>query len=443
MDEKRRPEWLVLTSRTAGNWPSLKIILGHLEAECLSAAIQQDAPFELVVLESGWRPKPAQLASVKVLILLHVDPQALALAAACRELFPDIKLVFFLAAEASALCPTFFQHSQILTLTSQDLFITLCRADAQLVQNVFPGASTQVLGDLNREKLPAIISPVVKKFVYAGRISFNKNLHNLILAYSLALKEQPLLAPLHIYGFQDASVQQFNETFVLDYQQKLLEVVAELTLTTKVIFHPYVSGPAWRDLLLEEGLVYVSASLNADENYALAPREFLATGQRAILPNWGGFRDIVDAYPQRTRGVAIVRTSTQTAHLNLTHYAQALIAGWNPCPAQNSSETPLIKLLHVKSAEKKVLRASPEIEGLHRELKEMKQNQWHDAGPYRYLHASSALVEKQLNAYATSPVTPRPTSENRLVPWVTNNSSVFEETETVSEDGHWQCGWLY
>lgn len=441
--EDKRPEWMVISSRTAGNWPSLKTILSHLEAECLSAAIQADAPFEIVLLENGWQPKPAQLASLKVLILLHVDTQALQIAAACRELFPHIKLVFFLAAEASALCPSFFGHGKILTLTSQDLFITLCRSDAQLVQQVFPGATTQILGDVASSPLPAISTTKTKKFVYAGRISFNKNLHNLVLAYSLALKQQPQLAPLHIYGFQDSSVQQFNETMVQDYQQKLLAVVEQLSLSSHVIFHPYVSGSEWQQLLNEEGLVYVSASLNSDENYALAPREFLARGQRAILPQWGGFRDILSAHPERTCEIPVVRSSDQSVHLDLTQFAQAMLTSWRPCAAQKSTVTSMVSSLQQEVPAHTQLKPSEDIQRLHADLKKMKQEQWHEAGPFRYLHHSSTLVKTQIDAYAPGVKVSAAPATTTLVPWVTQNQSVFEETEKAQEDELWQRGWLY
>lgn len=445
--EVKPAEWVVLTSRTAGNWPSLKTLLGHLEAECLSAAIQTKVPFEVVLLESGWRPKPAQMASVKVLILLHVDAQALGIAAACRELFPHIKLVFFLAAEASALCPSFFELSKSLTICSQDFFITLCRSDAQLVQQVFPGATTQTLGDISAQQLPAMPATAVKKFVYAGRISFNKNLHNLVLAYSLAHKQQPLLAALHIYGFQDPSVQQFKETMVQDYQQKLQAVIEDLSLTGHVFFHPYLSGDEWQALLQEPGVVYVSASLNSDENYALAPREFLAQGQRAILPNWGGFRDIVDAYPERTRGVSIIRTSTQTAHLDLSQFAMAMIEAWKACAAHHFNRTSLVDVLSTTDLAASELKASEDIQLIHASLKKMKQEQWHDAGPYRYLHHSGILIEKQLDAYAGGSMTLKPSRETTIVPWVKKINdqykSTFEEVEEVKEDELWQRGWLY
>ena len=444
---------MIVSSRTAGNWASLKAILSYLETECLSAAVTNSAIFDMVLLENKWKPTPAEILGHEFLIFLHVDAQALRLARTCREFNPGTRMIFFLAADAPALCQSFFSGEHPFPANSHDLFLVLCAADGKLVQQVFPQAQLRIVGELDLRPAKPIAASPIAKFVYAGRISFNKNLHTLVLAYAQAHRQAPALAPLHLYGFQDSSVQQFREASVENYQQKIVDLVDTLGLTGKVILHAHTTGEHWENLLSEEGIVYVSASLNADENYGLAPREFIQHGHRAILPKWGGFNDVLAKFPARTRGIPVVRSSLTTVHVSLVDFAALLLEEWKLEEKNKSvSAGPRPSLFHV---EKNVsapiaLAIDPDIVRLHGALKKIKEDLWHDAGPYRSLHHSSELVKRQIDCYTDAPVTAAAPANGVLVPWLLekdgNWQSIFGEDTPVAKndfDKLWQRGWLY
>lgn len=443
---------MIVSSRTAGNWGSLKTILNYLETEAIAAAICATDAFDLSVLENLWKPRPSEMQHLECLLFLHVDNQALRLAQACREFNPAIRMLFFLSPEAPALCPSFFAGERPFPASSQDCFVVLCQSDAKLVRQIFPAATVRIVQELDPRPILPVSTDRVTKFVYAGRISFNKNLHNLVLAYAKARAQKGDLAPLHLFGFQDSSVQQFKEVSVEHYQQKLETVIADLGLEASVHLHPHTSGEEWSEILREEGLVYVSASLNADENYGLAPREFIAQGHRAILTQWGGFQDILAKYPERTRAVPLLRSSATSIQLSIQGFTAALLEPWKVGETQATDpRAPSTGLFHFEdlSGPATSLAVAPAILSLQAELKKIKEAHWHEAGPYRFLHQSSELLARQIDGYSAATVTAAP-EKGELVPWVTEREgqwhSLFEEAAAVAREdqaGLWQRGWLY
>ena len=440
----------IVTSRTAGNWGSLRSLLSFLEAESFSWGVETGRPLSLVLLDHPQTTPHTPSGDLKCAVFLHVDAPALALARQWRLARPDLRIVFFLSAEAVGLCPHFLTPP-IFPLHQGDLLLTLCQADAQLAQRAFPHARTLMVGPTHTSALPALAASHPRRFIYAGRISHNKNVHGLILAYALARQRRTDLAPLEIYGFQDSSMQQFQETMVQDYQAKLEQLVGKLGISAAVSFHAHRQGQDWQDLLQQSGSVYVSATLNADENYGLAPREFLAAGQRAILPCWGGLRDVLQDYPLRARGIPTLLPSADVVTLDLQSFSQALLEPWESAP-----QIPLPRPLSVRLQEHMQqplgapLLPDPAARELHQRAQETKRAAWHFSGPYRSLHHDPQLRQWHLASYAAGALEASVPSAGQVVPWLSERDgdyhSWFADGAPCARDdraGLWARGWLY
>ena len=179
-------------------------------------------------------------------------------------------------------------------LQTNDHFITSCENDLQTLKSIFihPQATVIPFSKINLQHTLKIKKPK-KEFnslVYVGRISPQKNLHQLFLAYFLVNKLIPL-PPLVLFGKEDhlgcpnMGIENHN------YYSQLLNLSRALNLEKNIIFKGHVDRNEIENYLSSEYHLCVSPSLHSDENFGMAIFTSLILNNFALISNWGGHAD--------------------------------------------------------------------------------------------------------------------------------------------------------
>lgn len=371
------------------------------------------------------------------LVLLFPRPEALKSAAEFRERNPDLRMTFHLSFEPSAFLRTFRISEGFFPVKKSDLFVVLCHADHKLVKKIFPDALVKTAPGLGSEKR-AHRKGAVTSLCYAGRISPSKNVHLTLLSYACALRIVPELPPLELVGKADNGGNQFEEVWSEDYEKTLRELVRDLGLGEKVIFRGHLEKDDWDKYLDSGHRIYVSTSLMLDENYGVAPREFVDSGHRIVLPAWGGFLDIADIDP----GAILVPPVKSGDALWLDPWDMALAIAQQfqrkttPSSPPPLRENALEAYLPRESSPENLVPSSWAVD-IHSRISSVEEEHLFQTGPYRSLHHIPELRAAVIEAYAP---TARPPGQKPLhtkkFPWVKEEFSgdLWEKGLSYSAD---------
>ncbi len=168
-------------------------------------------------------------------------------------------------------------------------------------------------------------------FVFAGRISQQKNIHILISFLARAKKENILndCFKLKIIGsFDDQYLPLSDESAVLGtyYHQIFHEVSHDVGID---FFQQHIEflGPMEPDKLALEfrkSDIFVSLSTFTHEDYGLAAAEALESGLRVILSKWGGHISFKNYFPTQVSFVD-VDIKSNTLELKYESFKKALV----------------------------------------------------------------------------------------------------------------------
>ena len=213
-------------------------------------------------------------------------------------------------------------------LTTNDLFIGTCDGDIKSMNLSFVNACSM--------KIPFTIidsstfyqyTTKTIPFVYIGRISPQKNLDQLLCAYSELSDSLKSAHPLYFYGSEDhlgfpnIGLQEHN------YLNQLRQLVIKLKLNPFVTFKGFVER---LDIQKELGAnyIFVSPSTHSDENFGMAAFRSLLTGAPCILTKWGGHKEFATDYQNRI--YYLTPTLTDSGPLiNLSEFKNALTKAAN------------------------------------------------------------------------------------------------------------------
>lgn len=126
-------------------------------------------------------------------------------------------------------------------------------------------------------------------FLYAGRLSVQKNVLELIKAFKSFQEKFGSQAKLLLAGpFDDLGVPYLGESYLSGYYQQL--IVREVGLDNSI---KYVGNLSLNDLgsIMNAADCFISLSTHNDEDFGMAPLQALCTGLPAILSRWGGYAD--------------------------------------------------------------------------------------------------------------------------------------------------------
>ncbi|MCY4523425.1 MAG: glycosyltransferase family 4 protein, partial [Halobacteriovoraceae bacterium] len=157
-------------------------------------------------------------------------------------------------------------------------------------------------------------------FVYAGRMSFQKNVLSLLKNFSFFLKQTQFDAKLYLAGKFDDIGQPFlnshlaENEFFYHYNELLKSLPKEHQ--KQIVFLGYLSRKDLRDIY-NACDYYVSLSVYNDEDYGMAPAEALICGLPCILTDWGGFSSFSRMIKGNNPGCQLVPV---TINSNKVHY---------------------------------------------------------------------------------------------------------------------------
>ncbi len=212
----------------------------------------------------------------------------------------DTRIFFYLHGLATiALWP--LQRFGILPLlNSNDVFIGTCEGDlkslAISVTNAFSVKIPFTLKDFTSPLAPT--HKVASPLVFIGRISPQKNLDALILAYGKLDKVLRKNHPLFLYGRED-NLGYPNLGIAEDnYLTKLQKIVDDNNLNDCVIFKGFIDRKHIQEEL-GNSFIFVSCSTHSDENFGMAAFRALLSGAYCILTSWGGHKEFARNFPDQ------------------------------------------------------------------------------------------------------------------------------------------------
>jgi glycosyltransferase involved in cell wall biosynthesis len=218
----------------------------------------------------------------------------------------EARYIIYLHNQATILCWPFHVWGMGGQLREDDVFISTSTADAGTFRHSFERARALVIPftvpGLKKAYLVAPSGRAEVPFVYAGRLSVQKNLHTLIYALRLMSDEHPRLRwRLQIYGKDDDLGSPNMGMPSSRYEESLRMQVRLLGLGDRVEFMGYQRRAQLHRNLFSRRHVAVSASLHSDENFGMAQFRSLCRGNPAVLTRWGGYADFGSQFGNRVR----------------------------------------------------------------------------------------------------------------------------------------------
>lgn len=194
----------------------------------------------------------------------------------------------------------YFASSEI--FLKSDVFITSCYNDKKILQKVFQDPVIHVIPFFTKNTLSSAKASLQKpqNIVYFGRISAQKNLHNLIFAYSmLKQKYGEDVPPLILFGKEDHVGAPNMNIRCENYLEFLQSICTKLKISSSVFFKGHVDRQLIDDFLNDKSNLFVSPSLHSEENFGVAAMQSILARNRALLSDWGVHSDFKVHFPEQ------------------------------------------------------------------------------------------------------------------------------------------------
>lgn len=217
---------------------------------------------------------------------------------------------FYLHNFSTIACWPFFQWDVNKYFSDSDVFVSSCLKDQNLLKKSFPKVNClKIPFSLEfDEKTKRVNSEENDPFVFIGRISRQKNLHQLIAAYSDFLKINKSKRKLIFFGKEDDLGSPNMEMEGEGYLAELQKIVKELGLNEKVEFRGFVQREEIYKELNEKNYILVIPSLHSDENFGMSAFKSLIDGKRCLLSDWGGHSDYRENFEKQVSFVRVKKS---------------------------------------------------------------------------------------------------------------------------------------
>ncbi|MGZ3690777.1 MAG: glycosyltransferase [Pseudobdellovibrio sp.] len=305
---------VVLSSRENFVWHSMQEIIPFLEKTWLHLVDNKTQVEILNVDQIAAGDLMRSVLGAEQIVLTCFNLKICKVAYYIRDhLKLDVNFVIHVHNMATIAFWPFRRYGNIHPFRKNDLFITSCTNDEKTLKAVFK--EVQIL------KIPFFIpeSPTqllnknfssVEKVVYIGRISPQKNLHNLILAYGISKKRMNSALPqLVFFGKEDHLGSPNMAIKENDYSGFLKNLVEKLQLRDAVHFYGQAERASLNHYLSEHRCLTVSPSLHSDENFGMAILQSLLLGNQALISDWGGHSDFKKTFFERVTLMPVTNTS--------------------------------------------------------------------------------------------------------------------------------------
>jgi glycosyltransferase involved in cell wall biosynthesis len=287
---------LILTSRKNYIWVSMEEIISWIEKSWEKWAIRREISFKIINVDDSSFAEFTKAALTSDLIVVTCFNASIAsfLTPLRGKLSLPTPWIFYLHGLASFGCWPLFQWKVGQSLTSKDAFVGSCSRDQDQFNLVFKNIPCRVIPfGLHEEKdlSPKAKSPI-RKFVFIGRITSQKNLHSLILALSILKNHwSDSNWEMHFFGKPDNYGSPLMGRRETNYQKYLEELTLNLKVSENIHFHGFLPREEIESMMEDEQWIFVSPSMHSDENFGMAAFRSLINGHQAILSDWGGHHD--------------------------------------------------------------------------------------------------------------------------------------------------------
>jgi glycosyltransferase involved in cell wall biosynthesis len=210
----------------------------------------------------------------------------------------------YLHNQATILCWPFHNWGMGKYFRQDDVFVSTSSADADTFRHSFEKGRVEVVpftvpGLKEAYRVSKSCSSVIP-FIYAGRLSAQKNLHTLLYAFRLLSDREPALAwRLTVYGKDDNLGSPNMGMGSKGYGAYLKRLARQLGIGDRVEFKGYRERASLHRELARQRHVTVSAGLHSDENFGMAQFHSLYRGNLAVLTRWGGYADFGKHFGKR------------------------------------------------------------------------------------------------------------------------------------------------
>jgi len=210
----------------------------------------------------------------------------------------EFKTFFYVHGQATVGMWPFLKWTGTDFLTENDYFIVSCHRDIDSLKLAFDHPKVLVHPFLLNPTYNLDSKKEDNRFLYIGRVSEQKNLHSIILAMKYVEAElRRKQSKFIVVGGGDDLGTPMAGVLGTDYIKYLKNLCNNLKIDDLVEFKGHVDRSNFTDLLKSFNGTFISTSLHSDENFGVAPYQFLKAGGRAILSDWGGygfFRELFD-----------------------------------------------------------------------------------------------------------------------------------------------------
>lgn len=214
-----------------------------------------------------------------------------------EKLGVDARLHIHLHGLASVASWPLFEFGIGHLITDRDVFYSTCSRDLAAAELAFENAQIELIPFHNPNDASGEVHVMEKPtLVYIGRLSEQKNLHQLLWCCSLINQKYPDLEyELKIYGKTDGLGSPNMDLDSDGYDELLQQLKKDLKLNN-VCFEGFVQREQLDKWVVEYRHIFISPSLHSDENFGIAALKSLAGGNPAILSDWGGHTDFKKIY---------------------------------------------------------------------------------------------------------------------------------------------------
>jgi len=300
---------IILYSEDNFVWSSMQEIIPGL-VDCWKETFKRKGePFKFINLDTDNISEHLKdLMSSKEIVLTSFNLKISNAAIMIREkLGINARFHIHLHGLASVACWPIHEFGLGKLLTTNDIFYSSSKRDSETFKLSFENTSSIVVPF----HLPSLYKSSKRKqmekplLVYVGRIAEQKNLHQLLWAVSLIKKHHsPVDFELKIFGKEDGLGSPNMDLDSLNYQDFLNELKDKLNLDN-VTFEGFVERSLLDKWIVENEHIFVSPSLHSDENFGMAALKSIASGNQAILSDWGGHTGFSDKFG--TTNISLVK----------------------------------------------------------------------------------------------------------------------------------------
>lgn len=287
----------IITTRQNYSWTSMQEVIPAIE-KCWEESAESSRIINVDV--DPLRDHLDFIMSCEALIVIAFNETISRFIVTLRsQLNLQIPIVLHLYGHATIACWPEHRFGALDCFNAGDAFIGTCGGDLLCMEKTFINAKSYNIPYPyypDSETKPNTKGERV--FAYVGRISDQKNLHLLVLAYSELLKKKVDSPPLLIYGKEDFLGS--PNTGISSHQclDDLTKLIKHLGIENQVFFKGFQSRDEIYKTLGSEH-IFVSASTHSDENFGMAAMRSLASGGRLVLSHWGGHQIFKEQHPKR------------------------------------------------------------------------------------------------------------------------------------------------